>query len=184
NRYDVAIKMADLFARTRDEGFASPARSRFRDFLSEAGRSQGPLERSLASRALRVLSGHQEGEPDLGTMVSRALLAFEEHGARRAYDLAVESMSEAQQIASFIEAHDPVDEDALGAAVASLVELDSGALELASLSNLLLLGKNPGDSTSVAEQFERLQNRTANRILDGVERAGHIVWSHEAAQTH
>src|SRR5690606_26581053 len=61
NRYDVAIKMADLFARTRDEGFASPARSRFRDFLSEAGRSQGPLERSLASRALRVLSGHQEG---------------------------------------------------------------------------------------------------------------------------
>src|SRR5690606_30052265 len=105
----------------------------------------------------------------------------EENGARQAYDLAVEAMSEAHQIASFIEANDPVDEDALGAAVASLVELDSGALELASLSNLLLLGKNPGDSTNVVEQFERLQNRTANWILDGVERAGHIVWSREAA---
>lgn len=181
HRPDVAVAMADVFARSRERNFASGARALLRNSLAEAGRSQGVMQRQLAARALRVLSGTVEDEPDLVTRVHSALIAFEEYGARRAYEVALQAIGEAHQIAGFIEANDPVDEDALGAAVGALAELDSAALERATLSNLLLLGKAPGDPTSVVEQFERLQNRTSNWILDGVERSGHTVWSREAA---
>lgn len=181
HRPDVAIAMADVFARSREPDFARAARAILRNSLAEAGRSQGVMQRQLAARALRVLAGTVEDEPDLVSRVHSALLSFEEHGARRAYEAALQAIGEAHQIAGFIEANDPIDEDALGAAVGALVELDTAALERATLSNLLLLGKAPGDPTSVVEQFERLQNRTSNWILDGVERSGHTVWSREAA---
>lgn len=181
HRPDVAIAMADVFARTREPNFALAARAILRNSLAEAGRSQGVMQRQVAARALRVLAGAEEDEPDLVTRVHSALFAFEESGARPAYEVALQAIAEAHQVAGFIEANDPIDEDALGAAVGALVELDNAALERASLSNLLLLGKAPGDPTSVVEQFERLQNRTSNWILDGVERSGHTVWSRDAA---
>jgi hypothetical protein len=180
-RPDVAISMADVFARSRDRNFAQSARATLRSVLAEAGRTQCVMQRQLAARAMRVLAGADEDEPDLVTRVHSALFAFEEEGARQAYEVALQAIAEAHQLASFIEANDPIDEDALGAAVGALVELDNAALERATLSNLLLLGKAPGDPTSVVEQFERLQNRTSNWILDGVERSGHTAWSREAA---
>src|SRR5690606_12505483 len=84
-------------------------------------------------------------------------------------------------IASFIETTDPLQEETLAAAVASLVELDAGALEGSTLSNLLLLGRPPGDPAVSVEPFECLQNRMSRWILDGVERAGEATWTRDGA---
>lgn len=179
-RPDVAIAMADLYARTREDDFAPASRVLLRDCLIEAGKSQSQIERSLSSRALRVLSRTSD-ESDLGARVHAALLSFEEHGAREAYEGALGAISEAHELASFIEVNDPTHESALGAAVGALVDLDAGAFARATLSHLLLLGKAPGDSTSVTDQFERLQTRTSRWILDGVERGASGEWSRELA---
>lgn len=179
-RTDVAIAMADLYTRMRDDDFAPAARAILRDCLTESGRTQSKIERALASRALRVLSRTAD-DNELVSRVRRALVRFEEDGAREAYQGALEAISEAHEIASFVEANDPTQEDALGAAIGALAELDAGALERATLSDLLLLGKAPGDSTSVVQQFERLQNRTSRWILDGIERGATSTWSREIA---
>lgn len=180
-RPDVAVAMAQFYSTTRDPGFARRSRTRFAEILVKCGQNQTKIERSLSSRALRVLSGNHENEPDLIARVHRALLAFEEKDAQSAYQAAVLALAEAHEIASFIEANDPVNEEGLGAAVSSLVELDGGALELSTLNHLLLLGRAPGDKGGVVEPFERLQNRTGRWILSGVEKAGQADWSREGA---
>lgn len=180
-RPDVAIAMAHFYSRHRDQGFASRARARLAGALAEAGRKQTKLERSLSSRALRILSATVEDEPDLVARVHRALLSFEEKDAKSAYEGAVMAIGEAHAIASYVETNDPNVEEGLGAAVASLVELDLGALDRATLSNLLLLGRAPGDKDGVVEPFERLQNRTGKWILDGIEKAGQTQWSRDGA---
>ncbi len=181
HRPDVAIAMADIYARTRDQDFAVAARAILRDSLAEAGKRQSHVARSLSSRALKVLAQGDDVEPDLVARVQMALVAFEDEGAKQAYEVALEAISEAHQIASFVEANDPVQEKGLGAAVASLEELDAGALERATLNNLLLLGRRPGDAAGVVEQFEFLQSRVCKWILDGVEQAGEAEWSREGA---
>lgn len=177
----VAIAMAELLSRTRDQDFGVAARAILRDCLAEAGKNQSKIERSLSSRALRMLSRGFEDEPDLIARVNEALVAFEEHDAPAAYAVAQEAIREAHEIAAFIEASDPILEHGAEATIASLVEIDGGALETATLSNLLLLGRAPGDPAGTVEQFERLQNRTGRWVLDGIEKAGRAAWSRDGA---
>ena len=180
-RPDVALAMADLITHVRDDSFAVDARSILRDCLVEAGRNQSKIERSLSSRALRVLSDGSEQEPDLIDRVHLSLRCFQDQGAPAAYTAAQEAMNEAHDIAAFIEANDPVLEGGAEATIANLVELDGGAFEAATLSNLLLLGRAPGDPAGTVQQFERLQNRAGRWILDGIERAGQAVWTRDGA---
>ncbi len=180
-RPDVAIAMAALYARTRDKDFAVAARVILRDALIDAGKSQTKIERSVAARALRVLSARQDEEPDLIARVQQALVAFESEGAKAAYGVAKTTIAEAHELAAFVEATEPNDTAGAGPAIAALLEIDSGALERATLSHLLLLGRAPGDPVGSVEQFERLQNRTSRWILEGIEQSGRAPWSRDGA---
>lgn len=180
-RPDVAVAFAELIGRNRGERFAPHARQALAETLLGGGRKQSRVERSLTSRALQVLSGQLNEETDLISRVEQALITFEEQGAEQAYAVAQRAIAEAHEIASFIETTDPLQEETLAAAVASLVELDAGALEGSTLSNLLLLGRPPGDPAASVEPFECLQNRMSRWILDGVERAGEATWTRDGA---
>jgi hypothetical protein len=179
-REDVALAVAEVFAQLRDPSFAPAARGILRDVLLEAGRRQGPLERSLSARALKNLGRGGSDEGDLGQLIHRALVAFEEQNARSAYEGALSAVSEAHELASFIESTSPGESVGLGAALAALEELDAGVFQRGTLANLLLLGRRPGDPGGTVEQLERLQNRTSNWILDGVDQSAR-PWSRELA---
>lgn len=180
-RPEVAVAFAELVGFNREPEFAFSARAMLAETLADAGKNQSRIERSLVSRALQVLKGEINEESDLIHRVQNALLTFEEQGAPKAYEVALRAIAEAHEVAGFIETTDPLQEETLPATLSSLVELDGGALERSTLSNLLLLGRAPGDPAGTVEQFERLQNRTSRWILDGVERSGQAAWSRDGA---
>lgn len=180
-RPDVAAAVAELIGQLRDPGFAPAACAILRDALAEAAKKQSLAERSLVSRALRQLGRIDPDDPDLTTRVQRGLLAFENDGARQAFEEAQKALVEAHEIADFVEANDPVDQISLSAAVGGLVDLDTGVFERPLLGNLLLLARRPGDPDGVVGPLERLQNRTSQWILDGVEKSGRVQWSRDGA---
>lgn len=180
-RLDVAVAFAELTRQMRDVSFAPAARAILRDCLAEETRAQSRAERSLSSSALRVLNQHQLTEEDLFSHVQSGLFAFEEQGARAAYEIAQQAIVEAHEMAAFVDESDPVDEVSLGTAMGALMELDASVFETPHLGHLLLLARRPGDTESVVEPLERLQNRTAHWILNGVESSLQGSWSRDRA---
>lgn len=180
-RPDVALAWADLSGHIHNQDFAMRARLSLHSTLVEHGKNQGKGERSLTSRGLRALSIEPEPEVDLFTRVNQALQHFESVGAAAAYQEALHALGEAHDLAAFVEASSIDDAQALGPLVASLAELDQGALSGATLHNLLLLGRGPGDSGRTVESYDRLQNRVSRYLLDGLERAGKLDWNRDIA---
>ncbi|HXS18048.1 MAG TPA: hypothetical protein VN764_12715, partial [Polyangiaceae bacterium] len=180
-RPDVALAWADLIGRIHNQEFAVRARLSLHSTLVEHGKSQSKAERSLVSRGLRALSMEREQEVDLSTRVAQALQHFESVGAAAAYQAALHALGEAHELAAFVEASPIDDAQALGPLVASLAELDQGALSGATLHHLLLLGRGPGDSGRTVESFDRLHNRVSRCLLDGLERAGKLEWNRDIA---
>ncbi len=180
-RVDIALSVGELLSRLKDRSLATRPRMILHHTLVEHGKTQSKIERSLVSRGLQALSLEDEHEASLPSTVERALLHFEEVGAAEAYQQALGALNEAHGLAEFIETNPPTDVPALAPAIAGLSEVDRGALESATLHNLLLLGRAPGDSGQTVEAYERLQNRVSRWILDGVERAGELEWSRDIA---
>ena len=181
NRADIALAAGDLVERMRNPHFALQARIVMHHTLIEHGKTLSKVERSLVSRGLRALSVQPQEDLDLPALVGSALRKFEELGAGPAYQVALNALTEARDLAGFIETNPPNEATALATAIAALSEIDRGALETATLHNLLLLGRGPGESGQTVEAFERLQNRVTRWILDGVERAGDLEWSKDVA---
>ncbi len=180
-RVDVALAVGELLSRLKDRNFAIRPRMLLHQTLVEHGKTQSKIERSLVSRGLQFLRIEDGSDRDLPVCVNQALNQFEEVGAADAYQQALLALNEAHEIAGFIESNPPADSPALAPAIGGLIELDRGALETATLHNMLLLGKAPGEPGQTMEAYERLQNRVSRWILDGVERAGELDWSRDIA---
>ena len=174
--------MAALCAEVRDPKFAETVRERLRQRLISRGKNLSPVERSLSSFDIAQLSKTSE-TPGLTLMLNASLLAFEEEGARQAFDKAQLAINEAHEVAHFIEATATSDEGAMGAALSALSELDGIAFERATLNNLLLLAQRPGDKAEFVEPMARLENRTSQWILKGIEVSGQSEWLRSAAIT-
>lgn len=179
-KFDVALAVSDLVTRMKNRDFALRARLALRDTLIEHVKTQSKIERSLVSRGLHALALEPETELNLPGQVEHAMHQFEVVGASEAYQASLIALSEAHEIAAFVETNPPTDEHGMAPAIAGLSEIDRGALETATLHNLLLLGRGPGEAGSTVEAFERLQNRVSRWILEGIERSGDAEWSRDA----
>jgi|SRR6478735_778950 len=177
----VALAVADLCEQVKRDDFASNARGILHRTLLAEGGTQSPVERALSERALGILSGELSATPDLVERVQRALLAFESEGAELAHQLALAASTEAHDIATFIEGSDLAAPDARAQVLGRLLELDRAAFQRSTLSQLLLLGRRPGDADATVEPMERLQNRISRWILSGLDPALERAWAQEFA---
>lgn len=180
-RADVGEAVAQLFSEIALPGFGVGAAAVLRDALAERARTDTPLGRALSARALRQLGTGMIDESSISYQVRAALSAFEQDGAKRAYDLATAAISEAHQVAAFIETLEPSDQAGLPQALAALQDIDAGAVERPTLANLLLLGRRAGETDTNVQPMERLYNRLSQWVIDGARKAGSGEYTRDGA---
>ena len=164
-RPDLAEAISALLCEVSNPEFGASAAERLRDSLQHSV-SGDPTMQAIFQDTLRGLApGRRVGA--VHAVVRRALAAYEAVGARAAYELAVEAMSRADTTMDALEALGGQGElsDLLGL----LADLDTSAIEQSRLSDLLLLGRSPGDTSPAVPEMDRLYDRLGGWILDSEE---------------
>ncbi|HEY4103790.1 MAG TPA: serine/threonine-protein kinase, partial [Polyangiaceae bacterium] len=87
----------------------------------------------------------------------------------------------AHRAMDFIASHDPHDLQVLPYVVGALADLDLGALETPRLSDLMVLGRRPGEADASVPEIDRLYDRLGNWVLDAESSAEHAESSNSAA---
>jgi eukaryotic-like serine/threonine-protein kinase len=180
-RPDVAEAISVLLSQLTSSTFGRKAAAAARDVLAGRSRAQNSILRGVAARALHLIDGESSDDTTLHEALQRALAAYESNGARAAFDAAVAATSHAQAALDFIEAHDPLDETGMPAVLGVLEDLDGSLLDRTTLSNLLLLGRRPGDADTRVAAVDRIHDRVGRWVLAGEERAEQGEWSKPAA---
>jgi hypothetical protein len=165
-RPDVAEAAAALFADLSSVSFGQRSAKILKQTLAQRIDSQSSVLRSVAERAVRILDREQDEQTESVASVRRALLAYESKGARAATDLAVQAVATAHRAMDFVASHDPHDEQMLPYVLGALSDLDAAALESPRLSDLMLLGRRPGDTDTSVPEVERLHDRLGNFLLE------------------
>ena len=165
-RPDVAEAAAALFADLSSPSFGQRSAKILKQTLAQRVDSQSSVLRSVAERAVRILDREQDEQTEAVASVRRALLAYESKGARAATDLAIQAVATAHRAMDFVASHDPHDEQMLPYVLGSLSDLDAAALESPRLSDLMLLGRRPGDTDTSVPEVERLHDRLGNFLLE------------------
>jgi len=167
-RPDVAEAVAELLADVVNPAFGAAAVDRLRRDLGTRQQADGPVLRALTDQALRQL----ERARDRGNVhdhIRRALQAFELSGAREAHEQALAAVQAAQREVIEIAAFDPEEEDTLPDLLTRLSDIDAAALESNRLTNLLLLGRRPGDTDTSVPEMERVYDSVGTWALDAEE---------------
>src|SRR6478609_1546353 len=175
-RPDVAEAVATLLSNLNSQTFGESAAKTLRKTLASRAQAQGSVLRGVAERTIRILDREQDEDTELVGAVRRALNAYETRGARAAYELAISALAAGHRAMDFIGSHDPHDLQVLPYVVGALADLDLGVLETPRLSELLLLGRRPGDNDAGAPDIDRLYDRLGSWVLDAessVEQAQH-----------
>ena len=165
-RPDVAEAAAALFADLSSPSFGQRSAKVLKQTLAQRVDSQSSVLRSVAERAVRILDRDQDEQNEVVASVRRALLAYESKGARAATDLAIHAVTAAHRSMDFVASHDPHDEQMLPYVLGTLSDLDAAALESPRLSDLMLLGRRPGDTDTSVPEVERLHDRLGNFLLE------------------
>ncbi len=165
-RSDVAEAAAALFADLSSPSFGQRAAKILKQTLVQRGDSQNAVLRSVAERAVRILDRDQDEQSEVVAAVRRALLAYESKGARAATDLAIQAVQTAHRAMDFVASHDPHDEQMLPYVLGALSDLDAAALESPRLTDLMLLGRRPGDTDTSVPEVERLHDRLGTFLLE------------------
>ncbi len=165
-RPDVAEAAAALFADLSSPSFGQRSAKILKQTLAQRVDSQSSVLRSVAERAVRILDRDQDEQNEVVASVRRALLAYESKGARAATDLAIHAVTAAHRAMDFVASHDPHDEQMLPYVLGTLSDLDAAALESPRLSDLMLLGRRPGDTDTSVPEVERLHDRLGNFLLE------------------
>ena len=161
-------------------GTAYPAKT-LRKTLASRAQAQGSVLRGVAERTIRILDREQDEDTELVGAVRRALSAYETRGARAAHELATLALAAGHRAMDFIGSHDPHDLQVLPYVVGALADLDLGVLETPRLSDLLLLGRRPGDNDASLPEIDRLYDRLGNWVLDAESSAEQAEHSNGAA---
>jgi eukaryotic-like serine/threonine-protein kinase len=165
-RADVAEAAAALFADLSSPSFGRRSAAILKQTLISRSDSQSSVLRSVVERAVRILDRDQDEHNEVVAAVRRALLAYESKGARAATDLAIAAVQTAHRAMDFVASHDPHDEQMLPYVLGALSDLDAAALESPRLSDLMLLGRRPGESDTSVPEVERLHDRLGNFLLE------------------
>jgi hypothetical protein len=165
-RPDVAEAAAALFADLSSPSFGQRSAKLLKQTLAQRVDSQSSVLRSVAERAVRILDREQDEQNEVVASVRRALLAYEAKGARAATDLAIQAVAAAHRAMDFVSSHDPHDEQMLPYVLGALSDLDAATLESPRLSDLMLLGRRPGDTDTSVPEVERLHDRLGNFLLE------------------
>ncbi len=165
-RADVAEAAAALFSDLASTSFGQRSAKILKQTLAQRADSQSSVLRGVAERAVRILDRDQDEQSEVTASVRRALLAYESKGARAANDLAIQAVATAHRAMDFVVSHDAHDEQMLPYVLGALSDLDSAALESPRLSDLMLLGRRPGDSDTSVPEVERLYDRLGGFLLE------------------
>ncbi len=165
-RADVAEAAAALFADLSSPSFGQRSAKLLKQTLQQRTDPQSSVLRSVAERAVRILDRDQDPQTEVVPAVRRALLAYESTGARAAADLALQAVASAHRGMDFVASHDPHDEQMLPYVLGALTDLDAAVLESPRLSDLMLLGRRPGDTDTSVPEVERLYDRLGNFLLE------------------
>lgn len=171
---DVAEAAAALFADLSGSNFGQRSAKLLKQTLAQRGDAQSGVLRSVTERAIRILERDEDEHNEVGPLVRRALLAFEAKGARAATDLAIQAVQAAHRAMDFVASHDPHDEQMLPYVLGALSDLDAAALEGRRLTDLMLLGRRPGDTDTSVPEVERLHDRLAGFLLEAETRANEV----------
>jgi eukaryotic-like serine/threonine-protein kinase len=170
-RSDVAEAAAALFADLSSVTFGQRSAKILKQTLAQRIDAQSSVLRSVVERAVRILDREQDEQTESVASVRRALLAYESKGARAATDLAIQAVATAHRAMDFVASHDPHDEQMLPYVLGALSDLDAAALESPRLSDLMLLGRRPGDTDTSVPEVERLHDRLGNFLLEAEDSA-------------
>ena len=161
--------------------FGDRAAQQLRATLASQAESSSSVLRAIADRALRQLDrSEDEGEDDLGSSLRKAMLAFENTGARAAFEQAQRAIAASYNTLDFIESHDAHDEQVQAYVLGALSDMESGALERPRLLDLLLLGRRPGETDATVAELERLYFRLGHWLLDAERRMPEVAPSKSA----
>jgi len=180
-RPDVAEAVATLLSNLSSQSFGENAAKTLRKTLASRAQAQGSVLRGVAERTIRILDREQDEDTELVGAVRRALSAYETRGARAAHELATLALAAGHRAMDFIGSHDPHDLQVLPYVVGALADLDLGVLETPRLSDLLLLGRRPGDNDASLPEIDRLYDRLGNWVLDAESSAEQAEHSNGAA---
>jgi eukaryotic-like serine/threonine-protein kinase len=165
-RVDVAEAVAAMFADLSSASFGQRAAKVLKQTLTRRTDSQSAVLRSVAERAVRILDRDEDAQSEVVAAVRRALLAYESKGARAAADLAISAVQTAHRAMDFVASHEAQDEQMMPYVLGALSDLDAAALESPRLTDLLLLGRRPGDTDTSVPEVERLHDRLGTFLLD------------------
>jgi len=165
-RPDVAEAVATLLSDLTSQTFGENAAKTLRKTLASRAQAQGSVLRGVAERTIRILDREQDEDTELVGAVRRALSAYETKGARAAHELATLALSAGHRAMDFIGSHDPHDLQVLPYVVGALADLDLGVLETPRLSDLLRLGRRPGDNEVGLPEIDRLYDRLGSWVLE------------------
>lgn len=165
-RPDVAEAVAALLGDLKSSTFGRKAAQQLRATLASRAEGSGAVLRSIADRALRLLDGDAvEDEDDLVGALRRALLEFENRGARAAHELALKAASKLHHTLDFVETHDPRDAQVQPYVLGALSDVGACALERPRLSQLLLLSRRPGDTHQGVPELDKLYERLSRWLV-------------------
>jgi len=180
-RPDVAEAVATLLSNLSSQTFGENAAKTLRKTLASRAQAQGSVLRGVAERTIRILDREQDEDTELVGAVRRALSAYETRGARAAHELACLALAAGHRAMDFIGSHDPHDLQVLPYVVGALADLDLGVLETPRLSDLLLLGRKPGDADVRLPDIDRLYDRLGSWVLEAESSVQHTQHSNGAA---
>jgi len=180
-RPDVAEAVATLLSNLSSQTFGEEAAKTLRKTLASRAQAPGSVLRGVAERTIRILDREQDEDTELVGAVRRALSAYEARGARAAHELATLALASAHRAMDFIGSHDPHDLQVQPYVVGALADLDLGVLETPRLSDLLLLGRRPGDTDASLPDIDRLYDRLGSWVLAAESSAEHAEPSNGAA---
>ncbi|MBK7582867.1 MAG: serine/threonine protein kinase [Myxococcales bacterium] len=175
-RPDVAEAVAQLFTELGPSHFGDRAADMLRAVLVSKLDGDTTAMRGTTERTLAALD-RDRGAEGLGEALRRAMVAFETEGARAAFDHATLAQGSIEAALGQLCQLDAHDENSLPEALALLSALDGVALESNRLSDLLLLGRRPGDSDASLPEMDRIYDRLGSWLLDAEERELDAAWS-------
>jgi hypothetical protein len=172
-RPDVAEAVAALLGDLSSPTFGRVSAMKLRATLASRAEGSASVLRTIADRSLRLIDGDSlDDEDDLVGALRRAMLEFENTGARAAHDLASKAAAKLHHALDFLENQDAHDEQVQPYLLGALSDVDACALERPRLAHLLLLGRRPGDTDQGVPELDRLYERLGRWLVDAEASAG------------
>ncbi|HEX5099196.1 MAG TPA: serine/threonine-protein kinase [Polyangiaceae bacterium] len=172
-RPDVAEAVASLLGDLTSPTFGRVSAMKLRATLASRAEGSASVLRTIADRSLRLIDGDSlDDEDDLVGALRRAMVEFENTGARAAFDLASKAAAKLHHALDFLENQDAHDEQVQPYLLGALSDVDACALERPRLAHLLLLGRRPGDTDRSVPELDRLYERLGRWLVDAEASAG------------